>query len=173
MGVNQTLIRAARCLPDHPLFRVVTTPADILKAYSVRSIVFLEEQACSYAEEFDGLDAGAVHIVGEEQDEPVAVGRIRFLGDAAKLERIALRAAVRGRGLGHQLVDFMVEVAHCHGFRTYTMHAQAHLVRFYHQHGFNRRGDLFQEAGIDHYLMVRQDDRASTSPTTVPSDTQQ
>ncbi len=30
MGVNQTLIRAARCLPDHPVFRVVTTPADIL-----------------------------------------------------------------------------------------------------------------------------------------------
>jgi predicted GNAT family N-acyltransferase len=166
MCAEHDLISAGTYLPEHPLFRVATTPADVLKAYSVRSIVFIEEQACPYAEEFDGLDRGAVHIIGEEQGEPVAVGRMRFLGDYAKLERIAIRAAARGRGLGHQLVDFMVDVARHYGFRRYTMHAQAHLVHFYSQHGFTCHGDLFQEAGIDHYLMVRQDDAASIMPTT-------
>jgi predicted GNAT family N-acyltransferase len=139
------------------VFRIVTTQDELLKVFCVRSVVFLEEQACPYVLEFDGLDYGALHILGEEEGEPCAAGRIRFLGAYAKFERIAIRRAYRGGGRGHQLVDFMLRTAREHGFTQYKMHAQAHLVDFYRQHGFEPRGELFQEAGIDHFLMVRHD----------------
>lgn len=139
------------------MFKIVTTQDELLKVFVVRSIVFIEEQQCSYPEEFDGLDYSAVHILGEEAGEPFGSGRIRFVGEYAKLERIAVRKAYRGRSLGHQLVDFMISVAREQGFSKYKMHAQARLTKFYEQHGFAAHGELFMEAGIEHYLMTRYD----------------
>ncbi len=139
------------------MFKVVETQDELLKVFCVRSIVFVEEQACSYALEMDGLDYSALHILGEEQGEPFAAGRIRFLGEYAKLERIAIRRGYRRGGRGHALVEFMLATARARGFTRFKMHAQAHLVEFYRRHGFEPRGERFQEAGIDHYLMIRHD----------------
>lgn len=143
------------------MFRVAAGEADLLAAYCVRSIVFVGEQACPFAEEFDGLDAGAIHIVGWLDAEPVAAARIRRVGDWAKLERIALLPRVRGRGLGHTLVEYMLTVARDAGFRRFKMHAQSHLESFYRQHGFAPQGPPFQEAGIEHFLMTREEGPAS------------
>jgi len=139
------------------MFKIVTTTDELIKAYMVRAIVFIEEQRVSYAEEVDEYEYSATHILGEMDGEPMAAGRIRFLGEWAKLERIAVRTGWRGRNLGHQLVDYMLTVARQKGFRKFKMHAQAHLEKFYAVHGFKRQGERFQEAGIDHYLMIRED----------------
>jgi predicted GNAT family N-acyltransferase len=140
------------------MFRVVTKPADLLAAYCVRSIVFVGEQRCSFREEFDGLDDEAIHVLGEQGGEPVAAGRVRAVdGGWAKLERIAVLEPARGHGLGHRLVEFLLEVARQNGHCRFKLHAQAHLERFYERHGFERRGEMFLEAGIDHVLMVRYD----------------
>jgi predicted GNAT family N-acyltransferase len=139
------------------VFRVVASDADRLAAYCVRSIVFIGEQACPFQDEFDGYDRDAVHIVGWDGDEPVAVARWREAGGRIKLERIAVRAAWRGRGFGHALVDFMLATARAGGGRRFTMHAQAHLQDFYARHGFVRRGEPFDEVGIAHVEMVCDD----------------
>ncbi len=139
------------------MFKVVSEPRDLLKVYCVRSIVFVEEQNCPFELEFDEWETTALHVLGEEQGEPFACARIRFLADYAKLERIAMRKGYRGRGLGHALVDFMIGVARAHGYRRYKMHAQAHLADFYREHGFEAHGEIFEEAGIDHRLMTRYD----------------
>jgi predicted GNAT family N-acyltransferase len=73
-----------------------------------------------------------------------------------------VRKRYRKHHYGHQLVDFMIAQARRHGFKRIKMHAQARLVEFYRQHGFKIKGDLFQEADIDHYLMVLTDERASS-----------
>lgn len=143
--------------PVHPVFRLCTTLDDFSKALMVRAIVFLEEQQVAYAEEVDDLEFSALHIIGEIGGEPMAAARMRFLGEYAKLERIAVRQAWRGRGLGHELVEYMLEIAREKGFHKFKMHAQAHLVEFYRIHGFEPRGEMFQEAKIDHFLMVREE----------------
>ena len=138
------------------MFRVVSSFEDLIKVFVVRGIVFVEEQAVAYGEEMDAHEFSAVHILGEHRREPVAAGRIRIVDQWAKLERIAVRKRFRRLNYGHQLVDFMVAHAHRQGFRKLKMHAQARLVNFYQQHGFQAQGDIFQEAGIDHYLMIRE-----------------
>jgi len=143
------------------MFRVAAGEADLLAAYCIRSIVFVGEQACPFAEEFDGLDAGAIHVVGWLDGEPVAAARIRRVGDWAKLERIALLSGVRGRGWGHTLVEYLLTVARDAGFRRFKMHAQSHLEPFYREHGFVAQGPPFQEAGIEHFLMTREDEATS------------
>ena len=130
---------------------------DLIKVFIVRGIVFVEEQGVSYNIEHDEHDFSATHILGEMDGEPFAAGRIRAVGEYAKLERVAIRKQYRGKGLGHKLTEFMLFVAKEQGFKKFKVHAQSYLADFYKQHGFEIVGDIFKEAGIDHYLMIRDD----------------
>lgn len=136
------------------MFRVVTSQDDLLKVFAVRSIVFVEEQNCSYSIEVDGEDFSAVHILGELDGEPIAAGRLRFLGEYVKFERLAVRREYRGKGYGDGLLAFMMDVAKSKGFKNYKMHAQVHALNFYKKHGFVEKGETFLEADIEHKLMV-------------------
>jgi predicted GNAT family N-acyltransferase len=137
------------------IFRVVDAPQDVLKAMIVRGIVFIEEQQVGYDGEIDAYEETAVHVLGEIDGEPVAAGRLRFLDDRAKLERIAVRPRWRGRGYGRGMVAFLLDEARRRGYRSFTMHAQAHLVDYYRQQGFEPVGGVFVECGIDHRTMNR------------------
>lgn len=145
----------AVCIRSSRVFQIVTTLDGLVKAFSIRAIVFIEEQQCTYQDELDGLDYAAVHILGEHDSEPFGVGRIRFLGDYAKLERIALRKTYRGQGYGNQLIEFMIAVARERGYHKYKLHAQVQAIGFYEKHSFVADGEVFEEAGIPHRLMLR------------------
>jgi phage replication-related protein YjqB (UPF0714/DUF867 family)/predicted GNAT family N-acyltransferase len=139
-----------------PLWRTAASPDDLLKAFAIRAIVFMEEQSVAFSDEFDGAEEEAVHILGEIGGEPVAAGRLRFLDGWGKLERIAVRRRYRGRGLSHRLIDFMLGEAARRGYRRCRRHAQVHLIDLYRRHGFTPSGDTFYEAGIAHRLMTRE-----------------
>jgi predicted GNAT family N-acyltransferase len=130
---------------------------DLIKAFIVRGIVFMDEQHVSYREEVDEHEHAAVHILGELDGEPIAAGRIRFLGSFAKLERLALRKEYRGRGYRSELLRFAMDVARDSGYSTFKLHAQVTAQPFYLKHGFTIRGDTFLEADIEHCLMVREE----------------
>ena len=140
------------------MFKVVSTHEELIKAYLVRGIVFMEEQDCPYDLEIDKDEHTSLHIIGmDDSGEPYAAARIRFFGDYAKLERIALRKKWRGGGRGKELVEYMIQVSQDRGFNTYKMHAQSHLQKFYGSIGFEPYGEHFDEAGIDHIAMIRKD----------------
>ncbi|MBN1479441.1 GNAT family N-acetyltransferase [candidate division KSB1 bacterium] len=136
------------------MFKIVTSMDELIKVFTVRAVVFIGEQNCPYDEEIDEYEHSSIHILGELKGEPIAAARIRFPGPYAKLERIAVRKEWRGQGFGHQLVNYMIEQCRSRGYSSLRMHAQVQLVDYYATHGFMRRGTMFQEAGIDHYLMI-------------------
>ncbi|WP_017326100.1 GNAT family N-acetyltransferase [Synechococcus sp. PCC 7336] len=137
-----------------PLFRVTRSLDETIAVLAVRAIVFIEEQNCPYEIEVDGRDWSSTHILGEIDAEPFAAGRIRFFSHYAKLERLAIRKAYRGRGYGSQLLEFMMSVARDRSFPSLKLHAQVQTTEFYRKHGFVARGEVFREANIDHLLMV-------------------
>ncbi|TVM03403.1 MAG: GNAT family N-acetyltransferase [Candidatus Brocadia sp. WS118] len=139
------------------MFKVVTRLEDLIKVFIIRGIVFIEEQGVPYTIERDMHEHSATHVLGEEHGEPFAAGRIRNLGEYAKLERIAIRKAYRGKNLGHKLTEFMIATAKERGFQKFKVHAQVYLAGFYQKQGFEIVGDMFKEAGIDHYVMIRND----------------
>ncbi len=136
------------------MFRVVSSPEELLKTYTVRAIVFIEEQNCTYDIEVDGQDFEAMHILGEIDNEPFAAGRIRFLGEYVKFERLAIRKAYRGKGYGNDLIEFMIKTVSEKGYTRIKLHAQTHALPFYEKHGFIAKGDVFYEADIEHQLMI-------------------
>jgi predicted GNAT family N-acyltransferase len=135
------------------MFRVAETSDDIVRAYCIRAIVFMGEQECPYAEEIDGLDDDAIQVLGEINGEPIATGRIRFIGGHARLERLAVLKSCRGKGYGDGLLKFMMELASANGSSGYRLHAQVYTIPFYERHGFRATGEVFEEAGIPHRLM--------------------
>jgi predicted GNAT family N-acyltransferase len=136
--------------------RIAQCEEDLRRCLIVRGIVFIEEQDVPYGEEIDEHESAAVHLVAEVGEEPVGAARLRILPEGwAKLERIAVRRAWRGTGIGGGLVDCLLAEAARRGCACARLHAQAHLVEYYRRHGFRPEGGVFIEAGIPHRLMVR------------------
>ncbi len=101
------------------------------------------------------------HLLGVVAGTPVATARWRPVErggwPAAKLERFAVLPAWRGRGLGRALVAATIREAQAAGFTAFVLNAQTHLDGFYASFGFEPVGEVFDEAGIPHIAMVRQD----------------
>ena len=138
-------------------FRLASSSEDQMKAMMVRCIVFCGEQNVPYSIERDEFEEDAVHIIGELEGEPVAAGRIRYFPEYAKLERIAVLRPYRGRGIGSELVRFLMSIAQERGYSSYRMNAQVRQAPFYAGLGFHAVGERFMEADIEHVLMVRDD----------------
>ena len=136
------------------VFIEALTPADRDRCYSIRKEVFCGEQRVSPDIEFDGLDSLCRHYLAFRSADALGTARVRDLNDGtAKIERVAVRAAHRGRGIGRGLMERALTDARNDGFRAALLHAQAHAGPFYSRLGFVQQGDGFTEAGIPHIRM--------------------
>jgi predicted GNAT family N-acyltransferase len=116
----------------------------------IRRTVFVEEQEIPEKDEWDGEDAGSVHVLARLNRDPVGTGR---LNPAGKIGRIAVFPGQRGRGIGTQILLRLLDEARRRGIREPYLHAQVQAVPFYEKLGFECRGDVFDEAGIPHVRM--------------------
>lgn len=123
---------------------------------NIRRIVFQTEQAVDPAIDFDGLDDIAQHIVVYADKQPIGTARIRYLNDQlAKIERVAVLPAYRGRGIGTQIMKAAIDFLDKQNVAESKVHAQSQAVSFYQKLGFYPEGDTFYEAGIPHIVMKR------------------
>ncbi len=139
--------------------RVLTTDFDGLAprtAYDVwrlRQRVFVVEQDCPYPD-LDGrdLEPATRHVVLLEDD--VVLGTLRVLDDGAwaRIGRVVVDPAARGRGLAARLMDEAMGVC---GEREVRLDAQTGLTGFYEGYGFEVTGPEFDEDGVMHVPMRR------------------
>jgi predicted GNAT family N-acyltransferase len=129
--------------------------AEVATAQALRLRVFCEEQGVSREEELDGLDEGALHLIAADDSGVVATCRLRFPGEACKLERMAVEARLRGRGAGARLLEGAEEAARERGAETMVLHAQRSAEPFYAAHGYLVEGEPFMEAEIEHVRMSK------------------
>ena len=122
--------------PAETTTRVSRTIEDVMKVFAIRAATYMNEQACPYAEEFDGNDFCAAHIIGEIGGEPAGCIRIRFFGGFAKLERLAVRPEFRKSSLAFRLVRAAIDYVRQKGFIHIYGHARADLVPFWSRFGF-------------------------------------
>lgn len=122
---------------DQIRVRIARSIEDIAKVFSIRSATFQAEQACPYEEEFDGNDFCATQLLAYVGDDPAACIRIRYFGDFAKLERLAIRREYRSKRLSRALVE--AALSHCarKGFRRIYGHSRADLIEFWQRLGFH------------------------------------
>jgi predicted GNAT family N-acyltransferase len=117
---------------------------------AIRYQVFVEEQGVAEEIEWDGQDSKCVHVLAYHHDTPVGTGRLMPTG---KIGRMAVLKTARGTGIGGLLLRKLVEIGQHAGFLCLYLHAQAHAAGFYQRSGFQVKGDIYQEAGIEHITM--------------------
>lgn len=131
------------------------SPADIDLVFAIRTEVFVVEQKCLPKEEFDELDAVAIHYLYWIDDQPVATGRYRKTDKGIKIERIATLAPYRGKGYASEMVRFLIHEAQMAypAFNYFYLHAQQSVMPLYASLGFEPYGGTFIEADIVHQAM--------------------
>lgn len=141
-----------------PMVSVATgTWADLANtAHPLRRAVFVEEQGIAPEIEADAADAQALHAVATNRfSMPVGTGRAVLDGQGgARIGRMAVLASVRGAGVGAAILSALVECCRARGSRDIYLHAQVDALEFYRRNGFEPRGPVFVEAGLEHQEMV-------------------
>jgi hypothetical protein len=120
-------------VPSHNQIRteVVTTYQQLLHAYAIRSICFMEEHGVKAQQTFDGNDYQATHIIVYAGDEPIGTQRIRWFKDFAKLERTAFRAAYRNSHVLKASAYFVFDHVARKGYDKVITHAQPKYARLW------------------------------------------
>ena len=138
-----------------PSFKLATSYDDVAKAMFVRGVVFVEEMRIPYIEEFDGGDSSSMHVLGLLGSEPFAAARIRHVDGGARIERLCVRAPYRGRGLGDQLLSFVVALTEETGSERCSVLAEGMLVQWFRNHGFELARTLTRPDGSECCEMAR------------------
>jgi predicted GNAT family N-acyltransferase len=128
--------------------------SDLMRdAFELRYEVFVDEQGVPRELEVDEFDPCATHLVAIRDDRVVGTLRMLVDGGAAKIGRVAVRAALRRTGIGGRLMDRAAAIAVDRGFAEIILHAQVAVASFYRRLGYVEEGDRFDEAGIPHIAM--------------------
>jgi YbgC/YbaW family acyl-CoA thioester hydrolase len=141
-----------------PMIRVRTgTWAELGEdAGRIRTEVFVREQRIPAELEWDEADAGALHAVAYNRlGQAVATGRLLPATEGvARIGRMAVHQALRGGGLGEQVLRSLAGAAQERGDRAIELHAQRTAQDFYVRRGCEGRGEPYEEAGIPHLTMT-------------------
>ena len=125
-------------------------------AHALREAVFVREQEVPAELEWDADDATALHALARNRlGLPLGTGRLVELAPGVgKIGRMAVRADMRGSGVGAAVLQALVNAARARGLRQVVLHAQLTAAGFYRRAGFSARGGVFDEVGIPHQEMV-------------------
>ncbi|MBF9222453.1 GNAT family N-acetyltransferase [Hymenobacter ruricola] len=136
----------------------ITDLRDLDAAFTIREKVFQEEQGVPAAKEHDVHDrTDARHYLARAADgTPAGAARWRETENGVKLERFAVLPGFRNQEIGAALLhavlaDVQAELPEAVVY----LNAQLRAVPFYERHGFKTEGEMFEEANIQHFKMVR------------------
>ncbi|GAB2685394.1 GNAT family N-acetyltransferase [Mucilaginibacter koreensis] len=132
----------------------VSDPESLEQVFAIRREVFVGEQNCPPELEWEFEDE-STHFLATIDDMPAGASRWRKTDKGYKLERFAVLKSQRGQGIAQALVKAVLADLPADADYVY-LHAQVQAVPLYEKFGFERNGPMFEEAGIQHYKMVKQ-----------------
>ena len=127
---------------------------DVETCLRLRRIVFIDEQKVPEADEVDGKDGEALHMLAWDNGTPIGTARVFEMGDTLKIGRVCVLAEARGKGVGQALIAAALDYGRSKvGIKRALLGSQKHAVRFYEALGFTTTGPEYDDAGIPHQDM--------------------
>jgi predicted GNAT family N-acyltransferase len=126
-------------------------------AFAIRRVVFVDEQNVPADDEYDEYEATSQHFLAYLDGQPVGTARWRRTSKGVKLERFAVLAEARRKGVGQALVQAVLNDVFSQQpepIESIYLHAQLTAMPLYEGFGFMAVGPQFDECGIQHHKMV-------------------
>ncbi|UTR13154.1 GNAT family N-acetyltransferase [Salipaludibacillus sp. LMS25] len=133
----------------------VNSQSELEQAFAIRQAVFVEEQGVPREDEFDEHEKLAKHLLICKEGKAVGTGRVRFIEQKAKLERICILVTYRKLGIGALIIKELETIALKQGYTHFVLHAQTQAKAFYEKLGYSPCSQVFTEEGIPHIMMER------------------
>lgn len=125
-------------------------------ALDLRHRVFCIEQGVPKHEEIDGRDDEALHLIAVHEDGRVlGTCRLLFVDRTVQFSRLAVEPDARRQGIATRLLREADREAQAAGARRIVLHAQTYARELYARAGYEERGRVFVEAGIEHVAMEK------------------
>jgi ElaA protein len=140
-------------------------PFDILTNYELYAIirlrneVFVVEQKCVF-QDADNKDQQCFHLMGYSDIQLAAYARLVPKGvsyDYVSIGRVITSPLFRNAGVGKALMAQAIQ--HCNllfNEKPIKIGAQSYLKKFYEGFGFRQVGEVYDEDGIDHIYMLKE-----------------
>lgn len=126
---------------------------------SIRRQVFIEEQAISLEDEWDGKDhlQSTHHFLAfvTPGDKAIACARVLCSDKKWKIGRVAVLERARGKAVAQSLLQFIIDQATLNHITTLELESQCYIVSLYEKLGFEVCSSPFMDAGIEHVRMQR------------------
>ncbi len=133
---------------------IISLTDDLATCHALRRTVFIEEQNVSVADEVDGRDGEALHLMARVDGKAFGCARILLVDDVAKIGRVCVLQQMRGKGLGAAIILACLDVLRMQpGITRAKLGAQTHALAFYEKLGFSAYGPVYDDAGIPHQDM--------------------
>lgn len=114
------------------------------------------EQRIDSKLDFDGKDDEADLVIVYLNNQPVGTGRIIYIkSNIAKIERVSVLPEFRKRGLGEKIMNFIADYLIGKNLSEIILDAQLQAKDFYEKLGYQQKGDIFEEVGRPHVVMVK------------------
>lgn len=135
----------------------IQSKIDLDTVFAIRRDVFVDEQHVPAEDEYDEFEITSNHFLALLDGQPVGTARWRRTSKGIKLERFAVRASARKKGVGKALVQAVLNDVFSQQpepIESIYLHAQVTAMPLYADFGFVPVGPKFDECGIQHYKMV-------------------
>lgn len=131
----------------------VNNPEVLQTVFAIRREVFVVEQHCPPELEWEHEEE-SYHFLATVDGEPAGTCRWRKTEAGYKLERFAVLKQYRGMGVAHTMLNTLLKDLPDNADHIY-LNAQIQAMPFYAKSGFEQTGPQFEEAGIQHFKMVK------------------
>jgi predicted GNAT family N-acyltransferase len=131
----------------------VSDPDSLEQVFAIRREVFVGEQNCPPELEWEHEDE-STHFLATVDGIAAGASRWRKTDNGYKLERFAVLKQFRGQGVAQQLVKTVLADLPADADYIY-LNAQLLAIGLYEKFGFVKEGPQFEEAGIQHFKMVK------------------
>ncbi len=129
----------------------VSSVEDIQLCLNIRKTVFILGQNVPEDLEVDGKDQSSDHYLLTVDHIPAGTARVRYIQDAAKIERVAVLDMYRGRGFGEQIMrSILTDLQSVAGIMLAKLGSQTQAVSFYEKLGFVVCSEEYMDANIPH-----------------------
>jgi predicted GNAT family N-acyltransferase len=131
----------------------IISSEQLSQAFAIRREVFVEEQHCPPELELANEEE-STHFLAIYDQQPCGACRWRKTDQGYKLERFAVLKPYRSIGVGQALMAAVLADLPADAGYIY-LNSQLDAVGLYAKFGFQKIGEQFEEAGIQHFKMVK------------------